>query len=161
MSVKPTPLGTQIASLRKAGAAPSGADRGRLSTALHTLIAAIFARIFDRLEQILLLWQAGQLPKPVVRQRPQAKTEHHKTTKQYRGIAPRRRAKSVARPLRAKCVTNHVRTPIDTRTNPASVAPPCRPRPRSRAARGPPCGRVPTLSSGMHNRGNIVSISLS
>ena len=32
-----------------------------MSAALHAVIAAIFARIFTRLEQILLLWQAGNL----------------------------------------------------------------------------------------------------
>ena len=35
-----------------------------LSNALHTWIEAIFAHIFGRLEQIFLLWQAGNLPTP-------------------------------------------------------------------------------------------------
>ena len=62
MSVQPTLLGDEIASLRNAGTAPPGAGRRIVSKSLHALIAAIFARIFDCLERLLLLWQAGQLP---------------------------------------------------------------------------------------------------
>ena len=56
----PSP-GDRIASLR---AAPPGAGRRIASNALHTLITAILARLFARLEQILALWLAGNLPPP-------------------------------------------------------------------------------------------------
>ena len=60
METQPPPLAAQLAGLR--AATTSNDDRTMLPAALHALIAAIFARLFDRLEQILLLWQSGQLP---------------------------------------------------------------------------------------------------
>ena len=62
--MKPLPpsLATHLASLRDADPAPSGAGRRIMSKSLDVLIAAIFARIFARLEQILRLWQSGNLP---------------------------------------------------------------------------------------------------
>ena len=39
-----------------------------LPISLHALFAALFARIFNRLEHLILLWQTGQLPTPPVRQ---------------------------------------------------------------------------------------------
>ena len=61
-----TPLGDQIA--RLLAAAPRAAACERLPIfSLHALIYAILARIFARLEQILLLWQAGALPTPKLR----------------------------------------------------------------------------------------------
>ena len=77
MLIPSTPLGAAIASLRLATAPSSGAC-GMLSNALHAMIAAIFARIFGRLEQIILLWQAGNLPAPPTRRpRPHATPEFH------------------------------------------------------------------------------------
>ena len=64
MLIQPPSLTDQCATLRSP--APSGAC-GMLSNALHAMIAAIFARIFGRLEQIILLWQAGNLPTPATR----------------------------------------------------------------------------------------------
>ncbi len=55
METRPTLLADQLAGLR-APLAPSGADCTRSSAELHALIAAIFARIFARLEAIFLLW---------------------------------------------------------------------------------------------------------
>ena len=60
MLIQPSRLADQLAGLR--AATPSNDGRGMLPAALHALIAAIFARIFDRLEQIILLWQSGLLP---------------------------------------------------------------------------------------------------
>ena len=55
------PLADQFAGLRAFPTTPN-ADTTILSAAVHAMIAAIFARIFARLEQFLLLWQTGQLP---------------------------------------------------------------------------------------------------
>ena len=66
MPHQPSPLAAHLAQHRSNG--PSGPVRGRLPISLHALIAAIFARIFDRLEQLLQLWQSGTLPVPPVRQ---------------------------------------------------------------------------------------------
>ena len=68
MSSQPTPsLADTFASL--SFNAPPGAGRRITSKSLDALIAAIFARIFARLEQILRLWQAGTLPVPAPRAR--------------------------------------------------------------------------------------------
>ncbi len=63
MENQPPSLGEQFAGLR------SDAQAGRencvwLPAAIHAAIAAIFARIFGRLEQLLALWQVGTLPPP-------------------------------------------------------------------------------------------------
>ena len=39
-------------------------NRALLPAAIHALIAAAFARLFARLEQLLLLWQSGALVPP-------------------------------------------------------------------------------------------------
>ena len=65
MEPRSSPLGDTIARLRIA--APWAAARGWLPSRLHALIAAAFARIFDQLEQLLLLWKAGALPTPPTR----------------------------------------------------------------------------------------------
>ena len=62
MNQRHSPLADQFAGLR--AATTSKDDRGWLPTALHTLIAAILARIFGRLEQLILLWQTDALPAP-------------------------------------------------------------------------------------------------
>ena len=64
MLIHSSPPGDRIASLR---AAPSGADGRMLPAALHAIIMTCLARIFARLEQIFLLWQAGTLPAPLAR----------------------------------------------------------------------------------------------
>ena len=56
-------LSEQIAGLRNTAQARKE-TRVWLPAAIDALIAAIFARIFGRLEQLLLLWQTGQLPAP-------------------------------------------------------------------------------------------------
>ena len=62
MSIQPPPLATRFASLHATIAACP--YRGWLPRSLHALILAALARVFGRLEQLLLLWQAGQLPTP-------------------------------------------------------------------------------------------------
>ena len=78
MLLQLSPLGAQIASLRTAPAASTAAC-GMLSNALHALIAAILARIFGRLEQILLLWQTGNLPTPLDRRTQPNSTPERRT----------------------------------------------------------------------------------
>ena len=56
-------LADRFAGLRAIPTTPN-ADTTLLSAALCAMIAAIFARIFGRLEQFLLLWQSGTLPAP-------------------------------------------------------------------------------------------------
>ena len=65
MLIQSSPLGAQIANLQTAIAARETC--AWLPATLHAMIAAIFARIFGRLEQILLLWQSGNLPLPQTR----------------------------------------------------------------------------------------------
>ena len=65
-----------------------------LSNALHTLIAALFARIFGRLEELLRLWQTGLLPPPPVRQAPTSRvttpqTNRRRASANVRKIAQR------------------------------------------------------------------------
>jgi len=64
MLLKPQPLADQFASLRAAAEADQA--QAWLPASLHALIAACFARLFARLEQLVLLWQSGQLPHPPV-----------------------------------------------------------------------------------------------
>ena len=93
MTQHPSPLGYALASLREA---PLGAHRGMLPAAMHTLITAILTRIFAHLEQILVLFQAGQLPAPTPRAYapllPAAtRARHHNTQSRHeprRGTAP-------------------------------------------------------------------------
>lgn len=62
MNMHQPTLAEQCASLR--AAAQADAQRGWLRSSLHVLIMACLARIFGRLEQLLLLWQSGALPPP-------------------------------------------------------------------------------------------------
>ena len=80
MLIQSSPLGAQIASFQAANAAQE--TRAWLPATLHALIAAIFARIFGRLEQLIALWQSGTLP-PASIPRPQsqdAATAPHPTS---------------------------------------------------------------------------------
>lgn len=68
-------MADQLAGLRAITSAD--APRRMLPNALHTLIMAILARLFARLEQVFLLWQAGQLPPP-----PASRKQAHAATPQ-------------------------------------------------------------------------------
>ena len=62
MELPATPLSDQLASLRTTLTA---AEAPRwMPDRVHALIIACLARIFARLEHVLTLWQAGQLPAP-------------------------------------------------------------------------------------------------
>ena len=56
-------LGDKIARLRDTAQAPEE-NCAWIPDAIHALIMAALARIFTRLEQMIRLWQAGQLPPP-------------------------------------------------------------------------------------------------
>lgn len=95
MTQHPSPLGDAIANLRKA---PAGTHRGMLPEALHTLITAILARIFARLEAILRLWQAGELPTPTPRHRAAAPARQASNRQTSAPQRARRRA-TIAKPV--------------------------------------------------------------
>ena len=82
-----TTLADQFAGLRASPTTPN-ADTTILSAAVHAMIAAIFVRIFARLEQFLLLWQAGQLPL----------AGHHAATEKPGALQAPTRPTSAARP---------------------------------------------------------------
>ena len=56
-------LADRLGSLRATAGAESAC--GWVPAALHALIMACLARIFGRLEQVILLWQSGDLPLPL------------------------------------------------------------------------------------------------
>ena len=62
MENTPLSLGDQIARLH--GAVRTQERCAWIPQAVHTLILACLSRIFARLEQLVLLWQAGELPAP-------------------------------------------------------------------------------------------------
>ena len=175
--MKPLPpsLATHLASLRDADPAPSGAGRRIMSKSLDALIAAIFARIFARLEQILRLWQSGKLPPPPIRPQTSPCTN--------RSFAPRRATKPGFRPrspihviilrkakdprflphdLRAR----H-RAPARPHARPTLLMPQAHPIAPSRnppRARAPPAPNKPhpsrnTPQAGPYNHGKIDTIS--
>ena len=147
MSLQPSPsLADKLASLRST--APAGAGRRMLPKSLDALIAAIFARIFARLEQIFLLWQSGTLPMPAPRER-----ATHPQPKQFpQSHAARRTSASAWRlggqsshasaPSPSPCSTRGARAkspaPRPCRGTSASHPESQRPRSRNPAARDPP-----------------------
>ena len=90
----PTPLGAQIAALRTA--APGRAAGGLLSDAVQAAIAALFAQIFARLEDLIRLWQSGLLPVPAHRiaaaRNPTSRTLGAERQRAARHPSPARRA---------------------------------------------------------------------
>ena len=129
-------LADQFAGLRAIPTTPN-ADTTLLSAALRALIAAIFARIFGRLEQILLLWQSGTLPAPSIRAPRAATPPRQRPAKPRRHRASQRTRAHLPKPQVAK---RH-RTPISPAASApfAATLPPVRPRP----ARDPPsCPRL-------------------
>ena len=62
MTHHPSSLADQFGSLR--ASVESDSAHGWLPAALHALIMACLARLFARLEQIVLLWQSGKLVVP-------------------------------------------------------------------------------------------------
>ena len=118
-------LGDQIARLRGTAQA-----RETCVQWLDALIASIFARIFSRLEQILQLWQAGDLPLPAPShpRHTQHRPAHPKSARAPRSTRQRPR---VTKPRRTTPV---IHLPRPTTPTPTST----RPRRRRSTARAPP-----------------------
>ena len=144
-------LGDQIARLRHTAQARENC--AWCPAAVHALIAAIFARIFGRLERVLLLWQAGTLPTAPAR----------RAAEPDRAGAPRTPlpCTSIVKPAARHARVGHRRAAL--RIQPAAacrhspvpstcVAPSAHPRPsspsrrrlRALPARPPPPGRCRT-----------------
>ena len=86
MKTRSSPLADQLAGLR--AATTSNDDRGWLPASLHALIMAILARIFGRLEHILLLWQSGNLPAPLPRRTAHPIQHHSADADSARALPP-------------------------------------------------------------------------
>ena len=139
-------LGDKLACLRETAQAPRE-KRAWIPDAIHTLIMAALARIFGRLEQLLLLWQSGQLPLPQsANPRPTAAplptiaiTPHHPAHPRARRTphpaAIHDLAARIAIPRRAPfpCAPH----PAPNRASPRTTTPSARPRP----AHDPPAAR--------------------
>ncbi len=131
MKTPPPGLAAQLAQLHHA---PLGRETcAWVPAAVHDLIIAWLTRIFASLEQLVRLWQAGQLPSPPIRIA--APGAHRRNITQHtRRPASRRRA--------ARRATHRVRTLIpchaliwsQVQTLRPSAVPSTRPRP----ARDPP-----------------------
>ena len=142
------PLATQFAGLRAAVTVPSGAAHSCLPACLQALIAAIFARILGRLDQILLLWQAGLLPAPPIRQIAHLPANPNRTCEPLapqissRRPSPRRAARTRIRamPPRAHAAQPHPNTVPHTasRMPNFSASEAIMPSARPRSARAPP-----------------------
>ena len=147
---KPTPLSEAIASLRTA----TQADAAR---GIHALILALLAKLFTRLEQMIQLWQSGQLPTPQPRVNTTSKTIHPATTPPQEPTtrhAPSRRhhapGAAVLRgspapshqnpPSSHRCPTTHAPCPPPRA---ASIAHPVITSSRPPRARAPPPARTP------------------
>ena len=125
------PLADQLASLRTITAAsPAG---GWLPEVLHALILACLTRLFSRLEQIIQLWQAGELSPPQTRALPNRPSHQDSTHAPVPN--PARRTAHLARTGKPRPATA---TPLATRV----VSAPCQTatRPPSRAAHQSPSG---------------------
>ena len=132
------PLADQFAGLRASPTTPN-ADTRILSTALHALIAAIFARIFARLEQFLLLWQAGTLP--VTPARPITQPSHRGESRPPISAPDRPRRRRIARqrpqagtPPCTSAARSQWPSAKPAAAAPAAITPSSRPR----SARAPP-----------------------
>ena len=120
-------LGDALAGLRHTVQAP----REKcvfLPAPIQAVIAAIFARIFGRLEQILLLWQAGQLPAPQPREpreaaaRPTPVARSGTRHSLARHPSARQAPDSIQPPARARRAITHRAAPANPRGT--SSAPP-------------------------------------
>ncbi len=123
MNTHPPSPGDLIASLRQAALAP----REKcvfVPDAIHTLIAALFARIFGHLEQLFLLWRAGTLPAPTAAQ-PRVR---HPRAAQLRVRSTARRATARPDSIRVQPAVIHGAVPAARPVAP-TVSPADAPRP--------------------------------
>ena len=137
----PSPLAAHCAGLHQVALA--GTRGGMLRFSLHTMIAAILARIFARLEHLIQLWQTGQLPPlPQATSRTQSPHPDSAQTPAARAHTPRtrrtanHRARTTAAPGPAhKRPTRHQPPPAQ---NPATAPSRTFGTARPRSARAPP-----------------------
>ncbi len=128
MDSQPSALSAQIAGLRHAVQATPAA--AWLPATLHALIIACLARLFTRLEQMLNLWQSGDLILPQATPRAAASREQRRRAP----AAPRRRSRHRrARQTATPAPARHPRTIHRPAANLPSAA-----RHRPRPARDPP-----------------------
>jgi hypothetical protein len=150
LAAQPT-LADQIAALRVTlTAVPEG---GPLPAAVYVLIAAIFTRLFDRLEALVRAWQAGLLPPPPPprARAPRPDSALHPVPRPARAPHRRRRRASIpqlpAAPVPAAPWPAAARARIlPARARPRSRRAPARPKPRaaraSASARAPPAPKL-------------------
>ncbi len=109
--------------------------------AIHALILALFARIFDRLEHLLHLWETNQLPK-LPQPRPTAPRRTPRRTRP-RHVAPGPRLRRIARTLPEAAPEPMSRaTPCATPRAPIPRAHTPRRQFPIRPARAPPTAKV-------------------
>ena len=135
-------LGDKFAGLREiAQAGPE--NRAFFPAAIHALIMACFAGIFARLEQLLALWQAGNLPVPASRHATPQAVRHHagqtvrapampaarlpRSSTRAAQAAPQRAARPAARHITQAVIPPLPATPPAAR--PRTRDPPARPAP--------------------------------
>ena len=136
-----SPLSAQIAALRSP--TPSGVVEGHwLHRSVIEIICACLTRLFTRLDQMLQLWQAGTLPILIPRT-PASRTPAIPVPPRPRVYPLRRlRLRHPAAPL-APAANGASQTPISQYPCALPASPGARaripgPRPRIRAAHGPP-----------------------
>ena len=139
---------------RRRSDAPARENR---AWSLDALIAAIFARIFARLEQLLLLWQSGDLPLPQPSRKPHRPSTGTRASEPRppAAHAARRRSLRVAARARAASIPRH---PTGQSAEPRALAQ--RPIPqaaRPRSARAPPPTGLPTQSGASQNGAHNVT----
>ena len=153
MPNQPASLSAQLVELRII--ALSGTPvRGWIIKSLIAMIMAALARIFGRLDQLVQLWQAGQLPAQLPHNR-LVPSSHPEPAGAHGPFVPRA-PRHLPRPSRATARCDTVlpcQAPADSFAPPApawpgraslrAVAASRPPRPRIRAGRAPP-GRRPT-----------------
>ena len=147
MDNQPPALSEQIAGLRRAvQAAPAAAW---LPATLHALIIACFARLFTRLEQMLQLWQSGDLVIPETPTRATTKSAHRRRAPS----APRRHSRHIrARQAATQAAPRHPRAIRNTAAIPPSAA-----RQRPRPARDPPPPAARPLQTASPTHADIIT----
>ena len=140
-------LSEQIAGLRRAvQAAPAAAW---LPATLHALIIACFARLFTRLEQMLQLWQSGDLVIPETPTRATTKSPHRRRAPS----APRRHSRHIrARQAATQAAPRHPRAIRNTAAIPPTAA-----RQRPRPARDPPPPAASPLQTASPMHADIIT----
>ena len=166
MEMSSPSLSDQLLRLRHTAQAVE--SRAWLPEAIHALIAAIFARLFSRLEHIIQLWQAGQLPLPQSRETSRSiadDTSHRDSTRVLRPHPARQTRHSIL--VAISRTGNAPRAASYHLTQPAGATPSraarssVRPRRQRRPARAPPpaiSANRPGPFAGEHIRALFVTI---